>query len=110
MATHERTRGARRSPAHGRNPEDAAQLVPLAGASIGLDLTGLASTIVVVRRVADAVVVEDSSTAPAPEAVVTSSTFDFLAWSTTCTPWREVTQATGDVSIAASFLDELNLI
>ncbi|MET9387931.1 hypothetical protein ABZY09_44830 [Streptomyces sp. NPDC002928] len=41
---------------------------------------------------------------------MTSSTFDFLAWSTTCTPWREVTQATGDVSIAASFLDELNLI
>lgn len=79
-------------------------------APVGLDLTGPASTSVVVHRVGDAIVVDDSGTAPSPAVVVTSSTFDFLAWSTTRIPWREVTQVTGDTSIAASFLDELNLI
>ncbi|MFF7469046.1 maleylpyruvate isomerase N-terminal domain-containing protein [Streptomyces sp. NPDC008092] len=79
-------------------------------APIGLDLTGPASTSVVVRRIGDAVVVEPARTAPAPAAVVTSSTFDFLAWSTTRTPWREVTQVAGDVTAAASFLDKLNLV
>ncbi|MFK0113802.1 hypothetical protein [Streptomyces sp. NPDC091217] len=79
-------------------------------APIGLDLTGPASTSVVVRRVGDAVVVEAAPAAPAPAAVVTSSTFDFLAWSATRTPWREATRVAGDVTVAASFLDELNLI
>ncbi|MFE0256205.1 hypothetical protein [Streptomyces sp. NPDC059010] len=78
-------------------------------APVGLDLTGPASTSVVVHRVADAIAVDDNSTAPSPAAVVTSSTLDFLAWSTTRIPWREVTQVTGDVSFAASFLDKLNL-
>ncbi|WP_217559275.1 maleylpyruvate isomerase family mycothiol-dependent enzyme [Streptomyces sp. GbtcB6] len=79
-------------------------------APIGLDLTGPASTSVVVRRVGDAVVVEAAHAAPDPVAVVTSSTFDFLAWSTTRAPWREVTRVAGDVTVAASFLDRLNLV
>jgi hypothetical protein len=79
-------------------------------APLALDLTGPASTRVVLHRVGDAIVVEDPGTAPMAAAQVTSSTFDFLGWSTTRIPWREATDVTGDASIAASFLDELNLV
>ncbi|MCX5238931.1 maleylpyruvate isomerase N-terminal domain-containing protein [Streptomyces prunicolor] len=79
-------------------------------APLALDLTGPASTRVVLHRVGDTILVEDPATAPAPAAQVTSSTFEFLAWSTTRIPWREATEVTGDTSIAATFLDELNLI
>ncbi|GGM91501.1 hypothetical protein GCM10011578_009350 [Streptomyces fuscichromogenes] len=75
-----------------------------------LVLTGPASTRVVLHRVGGTILVEDPATAPEPAAQVTSSTFDFLAWSTTRTPWREVTEVTDDVSVAAAFLDELNLV
>ncbi|MFE4962711.1 maleylpyruvate isomerase N-terminal domain-containing protein [Streptomyces sp. NPDC056660] len=79
-------------------------------APLALVLTGPASTHVVLHRVGDTILVEDPATAPAPAAQVTSSTLDFLAWSTTRIPWREGTEVLGDTSAAAAFLDKLNLI
>ncbi|MFD5538427.1 hypothetical protein ACFWIJ_11425, partial [Streptomyces sp. NPDC127079] len=79
-------------------------------APLALVLTGPASTRVVLHRVGDTILVEDPATAPPPAAQVTSSTFDFLAWSTTRIPWREGTEVNGDTAVAAAFLDELNLI
>ena len=41
---------------------------------------------------------------------VTSSTADFLAWSTTRLPWRQLVKVDGDEAAAADFFDALNLI
>ncbi|BAX92659.1 maleylpyruvate isomerase family mycothiol-dependent enzyme [Mycobacterium shigaense] len=43
-------------------------------------------------------------------ATVTSRTSDFMAWSTQRLPWRELVRVDGDESVAAEFLNALNLI
>jgi uncharacterized protein (TIGR03083 family) len=43
-------------------------------------------------------------------ATVTSTTQDFLAWSTKRLPWSELVHLDGDETVAAEFLDALNLI
>jgi hypothetical protein len=43
-------------------------------------------------------------------ATLTSTTADFLAWSTTRLPWRERVSIDGDSAVAAAFLDALNLV
>lgn len=42
--------------------------------------------------------------------VATSSSHDFVGWSTTRTPWPEVVEIEGDEAYAASVLDAVNLI
>jgi hypothetical protein len=43
-------------------------------------------------------------------ATLTSTSTDFLAWSTTRLPWRQLVSIDGDSTVAAAFLDALNLI
>jgi hypothetical protein len=45
-----------------------------------------------------------------PRAVITSSTEDFLAWSTTRLRWQQLTSVEGDQEEAARFLNALNLV
>jgi len=44
------------------------------------------------------------------DATVTSSAHDFVLWGTVRTPWREACLIEGDQSVAATFLDALNII
>jgi hypothetical protein len=78
---------------------------------IGLDLTGPAGTRVVISSDATAVtVIPWSDLGSAPRAVITSSTEDFLAWSTTRLPWPQLVSLAGDRDEAARFLNALNLV
>ena len=45
-----------------------------------------------------------------PRAVITSSTDDFLAWSTKRLPWQQLVSVEGDRDEAARFLNALNLV
>jgi hypothetical protein len=45
-----------------------------------------------------------------PRALITSSTDDFLAWSTKRLPWQQLVSVEGDREEAARFLDALNLV
>jgi hypothetical protein len=78
---------------------------------LGLDLTGPAGTQVTISSDGAAITVTPS-TDPAiePRAVITSSTDDFLAWSTKRQPWQQLTSVEGDRDEAARFLDALNLV
>lgn len=77
---------------------------------IRLKLTGPAATSVVIDS-------SDGRTTVTPTAAymndasasVTSTTTDFLAWSTTRVPWRELVAVDGDQQVAERFLDALNL-
>ena len=44
------------------------------------------------------------------EFVATSGTHDFVGWSTTRVPWREVVSVDGDEAYAGAVLDAVNLI
>jgi hypothetical protein len=79
------------------------------GGPIGLDLTGPAGTRVVISSDATAITVLPWS-ASEPRAVITSSTEDFLAWSTTRLPWQQLVSVAGDRDEAARFLKALNLV
>jgi uncharacterized protein (TIGR03083 family) len=76
---------------------------------IGLDLTGPAGTRVVISSDATAITVLPWS-ASEPRTVITSSTEDFLAWSTTRLPWQQLVSVAGDRDEAARFLNALNLV
>jgi uncharacterized protein (TIGR03083 family) len=77
---------------------------------VALVLTGPAATSVVLSPIDAAIVVTtmDAHSTP-PIATVSSSTTDFLAWSTTRLPWRASVKVEGDKAAAANFLDALNL-
>src|SRR5262249_54042701 len=78
---------------------------------IGLDLTGPAGTLVVISSDATAITVIPWSIFDSePRAVNTSSTEDFLAWSTTRLPWQQLVSVAGDHDEAARFLNALNLV
>ena len=55
-------------------------------------------------------VTPQADTDPAAIATMTSSTSDFLAWSTTRLLWRAMVSIEGDGTAAAEFLDAHNLI
>jgi MDMPI C-terminal domain len=78
---------------------------------LGLDLTGPAGTRVTVSSDGAAVTVMPSTDSDLkPRAVITSSTDDFLAWSTKRLPWQQLVSVEGDRDEAARFLSALNLV
>jgi hypothetical protein len=78
---------------------------------LGLDLTGPAGTRVIISSDgATITVTPGTDSAFEPRAVITSSTDDFLAWSTTRLPWQQLVSVEGDHDEAARFLNALNLI
>lgn len=80
-------------------------------APLVLRLTGPGSTEVLISANADAITVRPlDSTAHNAAATLTSTSEDFLAWSTTRLPWRQLVSIDGDPTVAAAFLDALNLI
>jgi uncharacterized protein (TIGR03083 family) len=81
----------------------------LAGA-LSLVLTGPAATSVTLSPVGGAIVVAPVQGDNGPVvATLHSTTTDFLAWSTTRLPWRDLVRVDGDQLAAARFLDALNL-
>jgi uncharacterized protein (TIGR03083 family) len=55
-------------------------------------------------------IVADPDREHASAATVTSDGHSFVIWGTARAPWRDHTTVTGDVSVAATFLDALNII
>ena len=79
-------------------------------APLALRLTGPAATNVLISTEAGIITVNPRQSADQPAATVTSTTADFLAWSTTRLPWRALVTVDGDQNVAGEFLDALNLI
>jgi hypothetical protein len=78
---------------------------------LSLDLTGPAGTRVAISSDGAAITVTPGAdSALEPRAVITSSTDDFLAWSTKRLPWQQLLSVEGDRGEAARFLDALNLV
>jgi hypothetical protein len=78
---------------------------------LGLDLTGPAGTEVTINSDGAAITVTPRADSTfEPRAVITSSTDDFLAWSTTRLPRQQLVSVEGDGDEAARFLNALNLI
>ena len=78
---------------------------------MALHLTGPGAQEVLISADADAITVQPlASAANNAAATLTSTSEDFLAWSTTRLPWRQLVSIEGDRTIAADFLDALNLI
>ncbi|MDX6315858.1 MAG: hypothetical protein QOF44_5322 [Streptomyces sp.] len=77
---------------------------------LALELTGPAARSVVLNPTGSAITLT-----PAQDhheqvlATVRSTTADMLAWSTTRVPWRDLVTVDGDQTVAATFLDALNL-
>jgi hypothetical protein len=57
-----------------------------------------------------AVAVVDPASSEPPVATITSSTQDFLAWSTKRLPWSGLVEIDGDDRVAATFLDAIDLV
>ena len=76
---------------------------------LGLDLTGTAGTWVTISSDGTAITVTPGADLEL-RAIITSSTDDFLAWSTTRLPWQRLVSVEGDRDEAARFLDALNLV
>ncbi|MEU0501348.1 maleylpyruvate isomerase family mycothiol-dependent enzyme [Nocardia sp. NPDC005998] len=80
-------------------------------APLALRLTGPAAREVLISPDADAITVRPlDSAADNAAAMLTSTSEDFLAWSTTRLPWRRLVSIEGDRKVAAEFLGALNLI
>ncbi len=78
---------------------------------LGLDLTGPAGTRVTVNSDGAAISVMPSTDSDLePRAIITSSTDDFLAWSTRRLPWQQLVSVEGDRDEAARFLNALDLV
>jgi len=78
---------------------------------LGLDLTGPAGTRVAISSDGAAITVMPSTgSGLEPRAIITSSTDDFLAWSTKRLPWQQLVSVEGDRDEAARFLNALNLV
>jgi virulence-associated protein VagC len=76
-----------------------------------LRLTGPAAQEVLISADGDLITVQPLDRAATnAAATLTSTTEDFLAWSTTRLPWRRFVSIDGDTTAAAAFLDALNLI
>lgn len=79
-------------------------------APLALHLTGPGAPRVLISADAGTIVVNPLRSADHPAAALTSTTTDFLGWSTTRLPWRPLVTIEGDQSAAATFLDAINLI
>jgi hypothetical protein len=80
-------------------------------APLALRLTGPAAQEVLISANGETIGVEPlDSAANNAVATLTSTSADFLAWSTTRLPWRQLVAIEGDSAVAAAFLDALNLI
>jgi hypothetical protein len=79
-------------------------------APLALHLTGPAARDVLISADAGAIVVDPLRSTDHAAAALTSTTTDFLAWSTTRLPWQALLTIEGDQSAAAKFLDAINLI
>ncbi len=79
-------------------------------APLALRLTGPAATNVLLSTEAGVITVNPRLPSDQPAATVTSTTADFLAWSTRCLPWSALVAVDGDQNVAGEFLDALNLI
>jgi uncharacterized protein (TIGR03083 family) len=78
---------------------------------LALHITGPGAREVLITADEDAITVQPLA-APATNAAaaLTSTSEDFLAWSTTRLLWRQLVSIDGDQVVAAEFLDALNLI
>ncbi|MEE6163406.1 MULTISPECIES: maleylpyruvate isomerase N-terminal domain-containing protein [unclassified Mycolicibacterium] len=80
-------------------------------APIALQLTGSgARTLVLSRGACGVDVNEEPQHLDGVAATISSTTRDFLAWSTTRVPWPPVTTIIGDRAVAVDFLNTVNLI
>jgi hypothetical protein len=80
-------------------------------APIALRLTGPAAAHVVISVVDGAISVRPQTDAGHDAAAtVTSSTSDFLAWSTKRLPWESLVTIDGSCDVAQPFLNAINLI
>lgn len=77
---------------------------------LGVELTGPGARSFVISwdHAADRLSVDETADLPAD--VATSSTTDFLRWSTTRSDWRDSVDITGDRDFAAAVLDAINII
>jgi hypothetical protein len=75
---------------------------------IRLVLTGPGGGTWDMSRDGDAIVVGEPS--GDADATVTSDAHDFVLWGTVRTPWRDACQVDGDQTVAATFLDALNIV
>lgn len=82
------------------------------GGRLRLELTGVGGGTWDLVRVsdgdADEILVEAAT--GDPDATVTSSAHDFVLWGTVREPWRDLCSVSGDESMAATFLDALNIV
>jgi hypothetical protein len=79
-------------------------------APLALHLTGPGARNVIISAQADTVFVDPLRPSDEAAATLTSTTSDFLAWSTARLPWRTLVTIEGDRSAASTFLDTINLI
>ena len=79
-------------------------------APLALRLIGPGGGNFLISAAAGSITVEPLVSSDRPVAMLTSSTEDFLAWSTTRLPWRGLVAVDGDGGAASEFLDAINLI
>ena len=80
-------------------------------APLALRLTGPAAQEVLISADANAITVQPFASARiTAAATLTTTSENFLAWSTKRLPWRDLLLIDGDQAVAAEFLDALNLI
>jgi uncharacterized protein (TIGR03083 family) len=92
-------------------PQMQPELVHHLSAPLALRLTGAAAQDVFISADEDVITVRPLDCAAInPAATLTSTTPDFLAWSTTRLPWQQLVSIDGNTTVAAAFLDALNLI
>jgi hypothetical protein len=87
-----------------------AELPQSVAAPLALHLTGPAATQVIISAVDGSISVTPQTEAELEAAAtMTSSTSDFLAWSTSRLPWEPLVSIAGDKDAAQRFLNALNL-
>jgi hypothetical protein len=91
-------------------PKMQADLASQLIAPLALRLTGPAAANILISTEASIITVNPPRSSDKPAATLTSTTADFLAWSTTRLPWRAVVTVAGDDRVAGEFLDAVNLI
>jgi hypothetical protein len=79
-------------------------------APLALHLTGPGARDVRISPDGGVIVVDPLQSADHTAATLTSTTTDFLGWSTTRLPWRSLVTIEGAQSVAATFLDAIDLI
>jgi uncharacterized protein (TIGR03083 family) len=79
-------------------------------APLALRLIGPGGGNILISTAAEIITVKPLLSSDRPAATLTSTTDDFLAWSTTRLPWRGLVAVDGDQDVAGEFLDAINLI